>query len=663
MPVVSLSYSRLLKLVSGGRRITKSVIAERLPYLGLDIESDDGDVVRIEYSPNRPDYATDVGVSIALQGLLGVRRGLVPIGGGHDNFDNNDKRHFAGASKKGRVELPITTTKYTINTKRTVSGIRPVLTGIVAKGGRLDDNNGSSGNGARADSKKDDMLRQLVGLQEDLHFGLGRNRKKVAIGLHDLSKISGGFPLVYTTIPASHRFVPLCGKEAMTVHDIIKNTKTGRAYGHLVAPKSGSAGASDAAAGSRFPAILDSGGNVVSLPPIINSEMTAITSGTTDILVDVTGTSRYAAEGALAVIAVTLHAAGFRLEPLYITGGKNHTPDLGPRSVSVSVGMVNRMLGLELSISDVARCLERCRLQPVPNGDGYDDTTGGDSNNGNNNSSNSLKRDNHDIISCMVPSYRQDIISSVDLVEEVALGYGAWRLEPVLLPPRTFGSYDCKNNTDTRHVDAVMTGMGYVEALNSSLTSAHIQYKAAGRKTPPKNSRRMIKTVDSKSSEHSILRDSLLPGLVENLSKNIHEAYPQMLYETGTVFLGASANKGSNVEARKGAGASHLSHAAAPVSETVHAAAVSAHAKSDFSEAKSALQSMLHASGCDISDVRTLPASHHMFAAGRCAKVIIPISTGRRIIAGHVGEISDNILLSYRIRVPVAGFEVSLSDL
>ena len=46
----------------------------------------------------------------------------------------------------------------------------------------------------------------------------------------------------------------------------------------------------------------------------------------------------------------------------------------------------------------------------------------------------------------------------------------------------------------------------------------------------------IISVLDSKSQEHTILRDSILPRLLENLSKNIHESYPQKLFETGTVF-------------------------------------------------------------------------------------------------------------------------------
>ena len=74
MPVVELSYSRLQKLIG---KVSKKQISDSLPFLGLDIESEDKDNVRVEYSPNRPDYSTDFGIALGLQGLLGIRTGDV----------------------------------------------------------------------------------------------------------------------------------------------------------------------------------------------------------------------------------------------------------------------------------------------------------------------------------------------------------------------------------------------------------------------------------------------------------------------------------------------------------------------------------------------------------------------------------------------------------
>ena len=76
MPVVELNYSRLQKLVG---KTNKKKIKDTLPFLGLDIESESNDEVRIEYSPNRPDYSTDFGIALGLQGLLGLKKGILKL--------------------------------------------------------------------------------------------------------------------------------------------------------------------------------------------------------------------------------------------------------------------------------------------------------------------------------------------------------------------------------------------------------------------------------------------------------------------------------------------------------------------------------------------------------------------------------------------------------
>ena len=78
MPVVELSLSRLQKLV--GKKANKKQILDSLPFLGLDIESLEGNTVRVEYSPNRPDYSTDFRHCIGSARYFGNQQGNVAIG-------------------------------------------------------------------------------------------------------------------------------------------------------------------------------------------------------------------------------------------------------------------------------------------------------------------------------------------------------------------------------------------------------------------------------------------------------------------------------------------------------------------------------------------------------------------------------------------------------
>ena len=191
--------------------------------------------------------------------------------------------------------------KYTIKADPSVQKVRPYVTAIVAGNGKLDD----------------ETIRQIIDMQEDLHNGIGRRRKKTSIGIHDLDKIS--FPLTYTTVSKNHKFVPLVSSSEMTISEILEKTDVGIQYGSILG---GSA---------KVPIILDSTGKTISFPPIINASLTTISKKTRNLLVEVTAMEKNSAEDTLAVIANTLQDAGFTLYSVKISGANNSTPLLSPR--------------------------------------------------------------------------------------------------------------------------------------------------------------------------------------------------------------------------------------------------------------------------------------------------------------------------------------------
>ena len=541
MPVVELSYSRLQKLVG---KVSKKQISESLPFLGLDIESEDKDEVRIEYSPNRPDYSTDFGIALGLQGLLEIKTGSVKF---------NIKK----------------SNKFSISVMPGVSKIRPFVTGIVAKNGKIDDK----------------TLKQLITMQEDLHFGIGRKRKKSSIGIHDLNAIS--FPLVYTTVDRNHKFVPLNSEDEVPISEILTSTDVGKDYGSLLGQS------------TQVPLIVDNNQNTVSFPPIINAAVTTITTKTKNLFVEVTGINKEDAEDMLAVVATILQSAGFALESIKISGAKNSSPKLGTRKLTVDSSLVNQTLGLDLKTSKIISCLKKSRLDASSKGTN---------------------------IVCTIPAYRFDIFGPMDLVEEVALGYGIQNLEPTMSPSQTIGKTN-PVSLQLKSLDRMMTGLGYLESLNSSLTSKKVLYDMTNR-----DSAKIISVLDSKSQEHTILRDSILPGLLENLSKNIHESYPQRMFETGTVFEIGSQ-----------------------ITEKVNFSGISAHKDANFTEIKSIVQSALNV-GFGIK-VETKTSSDPIFEKGHCASIVL-----NDVPIGMVGKINSTIVENYKIRVPVVGFELSLSE-
>ena len=544
MPVVELNINRIRKLVSGNA--TRKQILDVLPFLGLDIESEDGDEIRIEYSPNRPDYSTDYGIATGLQGLLGIKKGIqkIPI------------------KKKGH---------FVIKVDATVSKIRPYVTGIIATNGKLDDF----------------AIKQLMNMQEDLHFGIGRKRKKSSIGLHDADKIS--FPLTYTTMPREHKFVPLNSNTEQTIDEILTNTEVGQNYGWVIEN------------GKNVPIILDSEQNTISFPPIINSALTTVTPNTKNILIEVTGIDKEAAEDMLSVVVSILQTAGFEFNELKITGNKNSTPQLKDRTIVYDPKFTSEILGIDMNSSNMVTCLKKCRLDASVKG----------------------KK-----ITCIIPRYRFDIFGAMDLVEEIALGYGIANIEPKLSPSTTIGQ---KNDVTikTKLISETAVGLGFLEAMNSSLTSKKTLYEMTKR-----NSSEIISVLDSKSQEHTILRDSLLPSLLENLSKNIHESYPQKLFETGAVF-----SKGE------------------PISESTNLAVVIAYKDTNYSEIKAIMQSLLRTNFKINSQTKT-SKNQELFTKGRHADIFV---NEKKI--GEIGEIDSKILENFRIRTSVVGFEIKLSGL
>ncbi len=541
MPVVTLYLDRLQRLVG---KTSKEKIISTLPFLGLDIEEQTDEYVRVEYSPNRPDYATDFGIAAGLQGLLGIKKGL--------------------------AKLDVKRGKYQLKADPSVRKVRPYITAIVAKEGNLDD----------------ETIRQLITLQEDLHFGIGRNRKKSSIGIHDLDKIE--FPLRYTTATKEHRLTPLGSETENSISEILQNTEVGIQYGKLLENN------------EIIPIILDAKGNTISFPPIINSALTTVSTSTKNLLVEVTATDKNAAEDTLAVVAATLQNAGFLLTSVQISGAGNTTPSLKTKKMSLGVDLANKILGLNLSSDIISTALKKCRLDALP------------------------KKNK---ISCTIPRFRFDILGPMDLIEEVALGYGIENLKPTLPQSSAVG----QKNTVTKQLDQlskVMIGLGFTEALNSSLVSKNIQYELTKR-----DSFGHIQVVESKSQEHTILRDMLLPSMLDTLSRNVHEQYPQKLFEIGTVF---SADN--------------------PIKEEISLCCISAHKDANYSEIKSILQSTLK-TGFNI-ECETKTATNFCFAKGKTADVIANNSK-----VGVIGEIDSAIVENFKIRMPVVAFEIKLSGL
>jgi len=421
-------------------------IMERLPYIGLDIEGAGAGIVRVEYSPNRPDFGTDYGIARALRGLLG--------------------KELGPPSYRSR---PSGTT---VSVDRRLGPVRPYIACATAEGLRM--------------NRED--VRQLISLQEDLHNGLGRRRKRVAIGLHDLGAVSP--PISYEAKPSSFRFWPLDGKKEMSLGEILSETDQGMQYGSVFNRT------------KAFPIISDSKGIVLSFPPVINGSATKVSTKTRSLLVDVTSTDMRAGDDVLSVLATTLAEMGAEIGSVAIKYPKSTriTPNLKPAKVRLDMQLIEEVAGLGLSRNQVVGCLRRRRLGVQGS-------------------------------KVVGPRYRTDILHPVDIAEEVALGYGFDRISPLYPESRQPGSFNPLDQFLERTAD-VMAGSGMVELMNYELVDEEMLYRRFGR-----TAESSISVENPRSIEHSILRDSLIPPLMAFLGRNVKEEYPQRVFEVGRVYV------------------------------------------------------------------------------------------------------------------------------
>ena len=518
-------------------------ILDRLPYIGLDIESVDKDSVRVEYSPNRPDFGTDFGIARALRGLIGKEVGL--------------------------PKFPTSASRISVSVDPRLDTIRPFIACATATGMDLDEED----------------VRQIISLQEDLHNGLGRKRRAVAIGIHDLDHVKP--PFTYKAVQSSFKFIPLGGRKAIDVGTILSQSEEGKAYGSVFA------------GGKLYPIIADARGEVLSFPPIINGEATKVTSRTRNLFIDVTSTDRKAGDDVLAVVATTLSEAGGRLGSVQIKhpGKSRVTPDLSPTEIPLDADLVRATLGMELTQREILNSLARSRLGVKGK-------------------------------KALCPRYRIDLLHPVDIAEEVALGYGIDRINPVYPPSKRPGLF----NTFEEFLDSVATVMaesGMIELMTFELTDEKSLYSKFGRSSSAR-----IKVQNPRSIEHSALRDALLPTLMAALSGNVKSDYPQRVFEVGRVF----------VRTKDG------------VSESWHLGCLLAHSHSSYTEAKMYLES---ACRTIVGKEATTPDEPHWaFASGRSARV----SIGNAQL-GNIGEVNPESIEAFGLGVPVSGFEVNLTQL
>ena len=449
MPVINFKYSDLCTML--GENVPEQTLIDRIPMIGADMHETEGDTddMSVEFFPDRPDLYSVEGLARALRAFLDIKPGMQ-----------------AYSVAESDVEVFI---------DQKVKPVRPYfLCGIV-----------------RDVEITDEFLRSLMELQEKLHITIGRKRSKLAIGVHDLSKVKG--PFTYTLKdPHSVRFVPLAMDEEMDLAEILEKNEKGREYNKLLDGM------------SEYPIIFDSEGQVLSFPPIINGRLTTVTVGKHDLFIDVTGTDRKAVKGALDIVATALAERGGRIESVIMHDGDDvfRSPDLTPEVRGFSVAACDRFLGRDLGPENTVECLRRMGLDAVADGD---------------------------VVTVSIPSVRLDIMHDVDIYEDVATGFGFDRFGGPYKVEQTQGAL-LPETTFSENIRDMMIGLGFTEVCTLTLSNQKEEFGISG--LPEVD---VVRVLNPITEDHTCLRAYLMPSLVRILRHNKHRDLPQRIFEIGYV--------------------------------------------------------------------------------------------------------------------------------
>jgi phenylalanyl-tRNA synthetase beta chain len=140
-----------------------------------------------------------------------------------------------------------------------------------------------------------------------------------------------------------------------------------------------------------------------------------------------------------------------------------------------------------------------------------------------------------DTLEVIAPSFRVDIEREIDLVEEIARLKGYNEI-PTTLPvvPMRFSEQDSKRLL-RQQLTTIMTSLGFSQAINYSFT-AEKHFDLLGL-SEDDSRRQTVRLLNPLAEEQNVMRTTLLPGLLENVRRNVnHQVSDVQLFEIGKVF-------------------------------------------------------------------------------------------------------------------------------
>ena len=298
-----------------------------------------------------------------------------------------------------------------------------------------------------------------------------------------------------------------------------------------------------------------------------------------------------------------------------------HPQPQPPRRVTLRYGRVEKVLGVAIPESECRRILGALGFRLVEEGSGQS--------------------------TFEVPRARVDVEREEDLMEELARVHGYDNI-PAKLPRGLAELAPEPATADAeRRARQALSGVGLSEVVNYSFVTPRTLEILGGKEQP-------VALLNPLSVEQSVMRTSLLPGLLENLSRSVrHQVDSVSVYEMGRAYL-------RDPEGGRG------QH---PATREVHRVAglvwglrggrtwTQKEARADFYDAKGALESLLHA--LQVDGVRFVPAEAPAYHPRACARVELADGTA----LGFVGELHPRVTKALELPRDVFVFELDTAPL
>ncbi|MUM64693.1 phenylalanine--tRNA ligase subunit beta [Acidianus infernus] len=534
---IVLKESRLLNLLG----LEEKELNDVLFNLKSEVEKRGEDELEIEINSDRLDMLSPEGIKRAVDGILG--------------------------RKLGEAKYEVVPTNYQLIIDDVES--RPYALAAVVYDVKLDD----------------DRIKELIQFQEKLHCTIGRKRKKVAIGIHDLDKIDGKV-IRYSKVPLDYRFIPLNSDKEMSISAVISSTEQGKLYGNISIKDNYS------------PAILQEDGQVLSIPPVINSNKTKIDSSTKNLFIDVTGTNFDAVAQTLDLLVSNFAEGGSKIGTVKVSRYASSSPLLIHNKLVVKTSDINKRLGLSLSTEEIAKYVRMMRMDANINGDE---------------------------VEVIVPQYRIDIMTYVDVAEDVAMAYGYKSFSLPQYTSKGIGELLPITRLERAFRDLAIGG-GFQEIFTFVLNkSSYLLYND------------FVKIQNPITVEYDAVRNSLIWNMLKFLAKNQHARFPIKVFEVGDVVVKSEeSDTGYKNDAR--------------------ACLAIMNSRVSYEELQSVVHQILY--NLKGKEPRYARQDKDYFIKGRSAKIMFDNN-----VVGEIGEISPQVLEKFNIENPVVIAEIYLEKL